>query len=121
MNFVLVTKDQAIVEAAKNAYGTHYGLKVFETWAPALENLQGVDLMFVDILATLTEAGRIEGYEAFAAAKMAHETAGPVPLVVIAAPSDYEMDAMVGWPGFIFAMVRRPITEKLFRQASGWV
>ena len=121
MNFVLVTRDAEIAQAAANAYGTHYGLKVFETWNPALSQLEGVDLMFVDLVATLDEPGKIEGYERFAAAKMAHETGAKVPLVVIAPPTDSEVDAMVGWPNFVFAMVRRPVTEKLFRQASGWV
>lgn len=121
MNFVLVTKDAAIAEAAAKAYGTHYGLKVYEDWREALENLEGVDLMFMDLIAALEEPGKVEGYEQFASAKMAHPVGADIPLVVFQPPADYEIDAMVGWPDFVFAMVRRPVTERLFRQASGWV
>ena len=121
MKFVLVTRDKDIAAAAATAYGSHYTLSVFEDWSEALNHTAGVDMIFVDLIATLKEPGKIEGYEQFAFAKMAHEEASPIPLVVIAPPSDYELDAMVGWPNFLFAMVRRPVTERLFRQASGWV
>lgn len=121
MKFLLVTKDKDVAAAAATAYGTHYGLLVYEEWSEALNHCEGVDMIFVDLVATLKEPGKIEGYEQFAFAKMAHDVAAPIPLVVIAPPSDYELDAMVGWPNFLFAMVRRPVTERLFRQASGWV
>lgn len=121
MKFVLVTHDEEIIAAAQKAYGTHYELKVCSDWNVAMSDLDGVDLMFVDLLATLKEPGRIQGYEEFAMAKMTDEKASRIPLVVFAPPSDYELDAMVGWPNFVFAMVRRPITDRLFRQASGWV
>ncbi len=121
MKFLLVTKEDAIVEAARKAYGTHYELRHCQSWEEALEKAEGVDLMFVDLIATLREEGRIQGYEDFAHAKMAHEVAAAIPLVVIAAPPEYELDAMVGWPNFVFAMVKRPITDRFFRMASGWV
>lgn len=79
------------------------------------------DLMFVDLLATLREPHKIEGYEEFAMGKMAHETARDVPLVLISPPDDYELDFMAGWPNFVFAHVRRPVTYKIFRRASTWV
>lgn len=121
MKFVLVCTDQEIIKAAKKAYGTHYELVVHSRWPAALESCKGADLMFVDLVATLEEEGKIQGYEDFAVAKMSHEIASGVPLVVFAPPDGYPLDAMVGWPNFVFAMLRRPITDRLFRQASGWV
>ncbi|MBN8690713.1 MAG: hypothetical protein J0L72_07970 [Armatimonadetes bacterium] len=121
MKFVLVTKEKEIILAAEKAYGTHYQLKVHDHWGPALEDASDADLMFVDLIATLTEPGKIKGYEDFAEAKMSHEKSCGTPLVVFAPPADYELDSMVGYPNFLFAMVRRPITDRFFRQASGWV
>lgn len=121
MTFALISKKPEIVAMAKSAYGSHYCLKVFGDWQSALEASEGTDLMFVDLVSTLTEPGRIQGYEDFAHAKMAHPVASGIPLVVIQPPQDYELDAMVGWPNFVFAMVRQPVSERLFRQASGWV
>jgi len=121
MKFVLVTKDAQIEEAAQNAYRGRDELLVYQDWAEALEAAGNADLMFVDLIATLRQAGKIEGYEEFAYAKMQHEKAATIPLVVIAPPAEYELDGMVGWPNFVFAMVRRPVQERLFRQASGWV
>lgn len=121
MKFVLVTRDEAIIEAAKEAYGPHYDLAVAGDWETGLAACKGADLIFVDLIATLKEPGKIQGYEDFAMAKMADEVAAGIPLVVFAPPADYELDAMVGWPNFVFAMVRRPIQARTFRQASGWV
>lgn len=121
MRFVLVTGDSSVAKAAEGAYGTHYELQIYSDWGAALENCKGANLIFVDLLATLNEPGKIQGYEEFAHAKMGHPVASEIPLVVIAPPADYELDAMVGWPGFVFAMVRRPVSERIFRQASGWV
>jgi hypothetical protein len=42
-------------------------------------------------------------------------------LVLIAAPDDYELDFMTGWPDFVFGHLRRPVTEKIFRRASTWI
>lgn len=121
MKFILVSHDKEIIQAARKAYGNHYALDVFDGWEAALESCEGVDLMFVDLISTLKEPGKIEGYEDFAHAKMGHASASKIPLVVFAPPADYELDAMVGYPNFVFAMVRRPVQERLFRQASGWV
>lgn len=121
MKFVLITRDTSIIEAAKTAYGTHYALLVFDDWRAALDASGDADLMFVDLIATLKDEGKIEGYEDFALTKMAHPDAKPIPLVLIAPPDDYELDAMVGWPDFVFRMVRRPVEARMFRQASGWV
>lgn len=121
MTFALISKNPEIVAMAKSAYGTHYCLKVFSEWQAALEDSDGTDLMFVDLVSTLVDPGRIKGYEDFAHAKMGHPVAAAIPLVVIQPPHDYDLDAMVGWPNFVFAMVKQPVSERLFRQASGWV
>ena len=75
----------------------------FENWEEALNNSEGVDLLFVDLLATLQEEGKIAGYEEFAHAKMGHPVANSTPLVLISPPDDYELDFMAGWPDFVFA------------------
>jgi ureidoglycolate hydrolase len=38
-----------------------------------------------------------------------------------AGPEGYELDFMVGWPNFVFANVRKPVTYKIFRRASTWI
>jgi len=121
MKFVLISKDEEIIESAQEAYGTHYSLTVYKNWSLALAECKGADLMFVDIVATINEPGKIQGYEDFAAAKLSNETSNPIPLVAIALPTDYEIDSMVGWPGFVIAMWHRPVDAKRFRQASGYV
>lgn len=121
MKFVLITRDPDVVKAAKGAFPATDTLNVHEEWAAALEDCEGADLIFVDLLATLEEPHRIGGYEKFALAKMEHATASDTPLVLIAAPDDYELDFMAGWPDFVFAHVRRPVTDKIFRRASTWV
>ena len=77
--------------------------------------------MFVDLLSTLKDPHRIEGYELFAHAKMTHGVAKDVPLVLISPPDDYELDFMAGWPNFVFAHVQRPVNYKIFRRASTWI
>jgi hypothetical protein len=89
--------------------------------AEALDACEGADLLFVDLLATLEEPHKIAGYEKFAELKMGHPAAKDVPVVLIAPPDDYELDFMAGWPDFVFAHIRRPVTEKIFRRASTWV
>ncbi len=93
----------------------------FTNWKDALAACEGADLMFVDLIATLEEPGRIAGYESFAMAKMAHPTAAGVPLVVISPPTDYELDFMAGWPDFVLGHLQRPVNVKIFRRASTWV
>lgn len=121
MNIALISKDKALVKEAKGAYELTDKLTVFSDWKVALEECSGQELMIVDLLATLTEAHKIGGYEEFAMAKMNHKVAAGIPLVLIDAPKDYELDSMVGWPNFVFGMVRRPVTLKIFRRISTWI
>jgi len=96
-------------------------LLTYEKWQEGLEACGGADMLFVDLLATLNEPGKIAGYEAFAMAKMNHSAGAAVPLVLISPPSDYELDFMAGWPDFVLGHIQRPVTAKLFRRASTWV
>lgn len=121
MKILLVTQDQEMVEAARNGFHPSDEMSVFATWQECLENCAGAELMFVDLIATLEEPGKIAGYEKFAMAKMAHEVAGQVPLIVITPPADYELDFMAGWPDFVLGNIQRPVTDKIFRRASTWV
>lgn len=121
MRILLLTRDPAILRATEGAFQPDDTLEVFEDWRDALDACKGADLFFVDQLATLVLPNRIEGYERFAHAKMAHPDAGAVPLVLIGPPPDYELDAFVGWPGFVFAHLPRPVSYKLFRRATTWV
>ncbi|MFQ3587863.1 MAG: hypothetical protein SNJ74_03230 [Fimbriimonadaceae bacterium] len=121
MKFVLLTRDQELVDAAREGFHPDDELAVFSDWAEALDHCGGVDLIFVDLLATLEEPNKISGYEKFAHAKMDHAVASSVPLVLIAPPEDYELDFITGWPDFVFAHLRRPITPKIFRRATTWV
>ena len=120
MKFLLITQDSEMASEARAGFEP-YACEVFESWVPALEASEGVDLMFVDLFATLTEPHKIAGYERFAMAKMAHPTACAVPLVLIAPEETYELDFMAGWPDFVFGHVRRPVNSKIFRRASTWV
>lgn len=121
MYFVLLTKDPVLVEAAKEGFHPSDTFATFEDWSEALESCHEADLIFVDLLATLDEPHKIAGYERFAQAKMGHDGAKDVPLVLIAPEDDYELDFMAGWPNFVFAHVRRPVNAKIFRRASTWV
>lgn len=121
MKFVLVTKDQDVVGATEGAFQPEDELLVFGDWHQALEACEGADLLFVDLLATLTKPHKIAGYEAFAVGKMEHPVASSTPLVLIAAPDDYELDFMAGFPNFVFAHLRRPLSYKIFRRATTWV
>ena len=121
MKFVLITQDPEMVQAAKAGFQPNDETLVFEDWATALGHCEGADLLFVDLVATLDEPHKIAGYEKFAEAKMASEEAAAVPVVLIAAPDGYELDFMSGFPNFVFAHLRRPVSEKLFRRASTWV
>lgn len=120
MKFALITKDPEIEAAAIEGFAP-YECASFPNWSEALENLTGVDMLFVDLLATLDEPNKIAGYERFAETKMAHPVANGVPLVLISPPDDYELDFMAGWPDFVLANVRRPVTSKIFRRASTWI
>ncbi len=121
MKFLVITKDPEVEEAARKGFHPSDEMVSFAEWTDALEQSEGVDMMFVDLLSTLKEPHKIAGYEEFATAKMGHPVAKDVPLVLVAAPDDYELDFMTGWPNFVFGHVRRPVTEKIFRRASTWI
>lgn len=121
MKFVLVTRDERVRKAAQAGIPASDTLLLFDAWEAALDACEGADLLFVDFLATLESPHKVAGYEKFAESKMAHPTAGSVPLVLVAPPDNYELDCMVGYPDFLFAHLRRPVTEKIFRRATTWV
>lgn len=121
MKFVLITHDREMAKAAREGFHPDDEFEHFSDWARALDHCEGADLLFVDLLATLLEPHHIAGYEEFANAKMDHPSAKDVQLVLISPPEDYELDFMAGWPDFVFAHVRRPMTAKIFRRASTWV
>ena len=121
MRFLLITKDDEMRIVAREGLHPSDDFLTFDNWAEALEGCDGADMMFVDLIATLDEPGRIAGYERFANAKMRHSVAGKVPLVLIGPPADYEIDFMAGWPDFVLGHIQRPVTVKLFRRASTWV
>jgi len=120
MKFLLITQDSDVVSAAQEGFAP-YECHSYGDWHRALDESEGVDMVFVDLLATLEEPNKIAGYEKFAETKMGHPVAGGIPLVLISPPEDYELDFMAGWPDFVLANVRRPVTPKIFRRASTWV
>ena len=121
MRFIVITSDQGIIGAAKEGFHPADEALFFTDWRKALDESAGADMMFVDLMDTLTEAHKIDGYEKFAQAKMAHPTAASVPLVLINAPDDYDIDSMVGWPDFLFGNLRRPINSKVIRRMTTYV
>ncbi|MBL8048795.1 MAG: hypothetical protein JNJ45_08940 [Chthonomonas sp.] len=121
MRFLLISKDPEVVKAAQDAFERIGKLEVFENWEEGLNASEGTDLMFVDILATLKDAHKIAGYEAFAHAKMAHDVARHVKLILIAEPPGYDLDFMAGWPDFLFARLPRPISPKILLRMSTYV
>ena len=121
MKFVLVTKDKEMASEAKKGFHPSDKLQVFGEWSEALDACKGADLLFIDLVATLEKPHKIAGYEKFGEARMAHKHASAVPLVLISPPEGYELDFMVGWPNFVFANIRKPVTFKIFRRASTWV
>lgn len=121
MKFVIITKDPEVEKAAREGFHPTDECICFSDWQLALDGCANADLLFVDLLATLVEKGKIAGYEDFAQGKMSHEIAAKTPLVLISPPEDYELDFMAGWPDFVFAHIQRPVTFKIFRRASTWV
>lgn len=123
MKYILISKDPDIVESFKSpeAFLPSDEVLAFSDWKEALDATENADLLFVDMVATLNEPHKIEGYEQFAEAKMDHPTAGKVPLVLISLPEGYEIDFLTGYPDFVFAHMPHPPTVKLFRRASTWV
>lgn len=123
MRYVLLSHDKEIIEAFKSpeSFLPSDELVVVDTKESLLEACEGADLIFVDLIATLDEPHKIGGYERLHDMKTANPKAAAVPLVLIAAPPNYELDFMVGWEDFVFAQMPRPITSKLFRRASTWI
>lgn len=121
MRFVLITKDESLIEAAKQGLHPSDQLDIYEDWGYGLEQCPGADLMFIDLLATLCRPHEIQGYEDFAEAKMANGGAASVPLVLIGAGESYKLDFMVGWPNFLVGHLQRPVDYRQFRRASTWV
>ena len=121
MKFVLITKDTGLVDEARKGFHPEDELEAFEEWEKGLDACAGADLLFVELVATLDTPHKISGYEKFGEAKRSHETAAPIPLALVSPEDDYELDFMVGWPNFVFANVRQPVTYKIFRRASTWI
>ena len=121
MKFVLITKDTEMEKEAREGFHPTDTFASYSDWEDGLGACGDADLLFLDLLATLDEPHKIAGYEKFAQGKMNHATASKVPLVLISPPDEYELDFMAGWPDFVFANIRRPVTFKHFRRASTWV
>ncbi len=121
MRFVIITRDEDLIAAAKQGLHPSDVLDIYEDWSYALDQCAGADLIFVDLLATLIKPHEIQGYEDFAEAKMAHREASSVPLVLIGAGDNYKLDFMVGWPNFLVGHLQRPVDYRQFRRASTWV
>lgn len=117
--YILLSRDPAIAATAREALGAE--IAVLDRWQDALEAAAEAKVLIVDLIATLNPPHKIQGYEEFALAKMQHPTARGVPIVLISPPDDYELNAMIGWPDFLAANVRRPITRDLFRRVANWV
>jgi hypothetical protein len=121
VRFIVISSDPHIVGASKEGFHPDDEALFFTDWRKALDKAAGADMMFVDLLDTLKEPHKIEGYEEFALAKMAHPKAATVPLVLINAPDDYDIDSMVGWPDFLFGNIRRPVNSKVIRRMTTYV
>ncbi len=110
-----------MVEAAKEGFHPSDELVVFADWREALDACKDADMLLIDQIATLKEPHKIEGYQEFGEAKIAHPVAKDTPLVLISPEADYHLDFVVGWPDFVHANIRRPVSYKIFRRASTWV
>ncbi|HEY0866415.1 MAG TPA: hypothetical protein VGE01_03495 [Fimbriimonas sp.] len=121
MKFVLITKDHELESAAREGFHPSDDCVAFSDWSCALECCEDADLLFVDLVATLTEPHKIAGYEAFAMAKMGHEKAAKTPVVLISPEKGYDLDFMAGWPDFVYLHYQRPVDYKIFRRASTWI
>ena len=118
MKYVFLSRDPEVLAAREGAFWPGDEVVTVDTWQQALDACDGAEMVFVDMIATLKEKGKLAGYEEFAEAKMAHSVASKTPLVLIAPPDDYEMEGMVGYPDFVFAHVRRPVTFKTLRRMT---
>ena len=61
MKFVLVTKDKEVVKATNGAFQPDDELLVFAAWEEALEACNDVDILFVDLIATLAVPHKVAG------------------------------------------------------------
>jgi hypothetical protein len=118
---ILVTEDPDIVRVAKEAYRDVAQLLLTSKWSEALDWCRNADVLIVDLLATLEEPHKIGGYVKFAQAKMSHMKAKGTPLVLISVPEGYKLNGMVGWPHFVRAYLRRPITANMFQRILTWL
>ncbi|MES1227780.1 MAG: hypothetical protein ABUL72_03860 [Armatimonadota bacterium] len=118
MKYVFLSHDPEVLAARQNAFWPEDEVVTVDNWQEELDACEGAELVIVDMIATLREKGKIAGYEEFAEAKMAHPIAVKTPLILIAPPDDYEMDGMVGYPDFVFAQIRRPVTYKTLRRMT---
>ena len=57
MKFLVITKDPEVETAAKEGFHPTDETIVFEDWHQALEACEGVDMLFVDLLATAQNRG----------------------------------------------------------------
>lgn len=123
MRYVLLSHDSEMVAAFQSpeAFLPNDELLVVDTKHALIEACPGSDMVFVDLIATLDEPHKIEGYERLYDMKNVSPEIAAVPMVLIAPPSGYDLDFMVGWPEFVFAQMPRPVTAKLFRRASTWI
>lgn len=121
MRCILVTQDQQLIQAAQEGFHPSDELAFYSDWREAFDNAENVDLMIVDLLATLDDPHRIAGYERFAESKMGNDTVAGIPLIIISPPEDYKLDFMTGYPDFVLGNLPRPVTAKMFRRASTWV
>ncbi|HRJ26882.1 MAG TPA: hypothetical protein PLO61_05170 [Fimbriimonadaceae bacterium] len=112
MKIVFITQDPEVRAVAERSFPATEELHFFENWSQGLEACQGATLLYVDQEATLESPHKIAGYERFAEAKMGHPVAGPVKVVLISPPSDYELDFVVGWPDFLFQRIGKPLTKQ---------
>lgn len=121
MKYVFLSNDPEVLEARDRAFFPDDEVILAKNWEEALEVSSGAHMMFVDLIATLSEPHKIAGYEAFAEAKMAHPTAAAIPLILIWPPEDYALDFMTGFPNFVFQSIQRPVTFQKLRRATTYV
>lgn len=121
MKIILITKDAELEEIAKNSLAVSDSLSSYSDFNRALDAADGADLMILDMVASLEVPHKVAGYEKFARAKMTHDLARTVPLILISPPPHYELDFMTGWPDFVALNIRAPITPKAFRRALAWI
>ncbi len=118
---ILVTADPEVVSVAKEAYRDGVRLTITPHWNEALEGCGDADVLVVDMLSTLEKPHKIGGYVKFAQAKMSHEKARKTLLVLISVPEGYKLNGMVGWPNFLRAYLRRPLTARMFQRILTWL